>query len=121
MYLSEKVSRRLRKAELKGKTVTLKIRLSDFSTYTRSRTLKAETNFIDDIYNNSVCHLEEFDLKRKAVRLVGVKVSNLAETSWQSDLLESGSEKTKKKERLHRALGRIIDRFGEGAIGHRDV
>lgn len=121
MNLSESVSMRLRKAGLKGKTVTLKIRFSDFSTYTRSKTIEHPTNFIDDIYKNCISHLEKFDLHKKSVRLVGVRASNLSEGSWRSDLLDENSEETIKKERLHKALGRIIDRFGEGAIGHRDA
>ncbi|MFQ5952665.1 MAG: DNA polymerase IV [Candidatus Omnitrophota bacterium] len=121
MRLSEKVSRRLRKSGLKGKTITLKIRLSDFSTFTRAHTLKGETNFIDDIYKNIILSLEEFDIKKKPVRLVGVKASSLIESSRKTDLFEGVSEEAKKKERLHKALGRIIDRFGEGAIGHRDA
>ncbi|MCJ7680465.1 MAG: DNA polymerase IV, partial [Candidatus Aminicenantes bacterium] len=50
MDLSEKVSRRLRKAGEKGRTVTLKIRFSDFKTYTRRTTLDTPTNFSEIIY-----------------------------------------------------------------------
>ena len=121
MHLSEKVSRRLRKADLKAKTITLKIRFSDFKTYTRAHTLKIETNFVDDIYKNSVGRLEEFDLKAQGVRLVGVKASNFAEAGWASHLFDEDTDESIKKERLHRALDRIIDRFGEGAIGRRDA
>jgi nucleotidyltransferase/DNA polymerase involved in DNA repair len=121
MQLSESVSWRLRKSDLKGKTITLKIRFSDFKTYTRSVTLEKSTNFIDEIYKNSTERLGEFDLKKKAVRLVGVRVSNLSEKDWQTDLYEKLSDKEKKTERLHRALDRIIDKFGKSAIGHRDA
>jgi DNA polymerase-4 len=121
MHLSEKVSRRLRKAGLKGKTVTLKIRFSDFKTYTRARTLKVPTNFVDNIYENSLSGLEEFDLKTKKVRLLGVKASNFTEASWKSELFDEETDEARKKERLHKALDRIIDRFGEGAISRRDA
>ena len=121
MHLSEKVSRRLRKAGLKGKTVTLKIRFSDFKTFTRAHTIKAPTNFVDDIYKNCLRSLDEFDIKKRSVRLVGAKVSNFTEAAWRSELFDEETEETRKKEHLHRALDRIIDRFGEGAIRHRDV
>jgi len=120
MQLSEKVSRRLRKDGLKGRTVTLKIRFSDFHTYTRANTISESTNFVDTIYDNAVRHLEEFDLAKKAVRLVGVRVSNLADTSTRTDLFEGTSDRDVKKERLHKAIDRIVDRFGSGAIKHRN-
>ncbi|MFH1552838.1 MAG: DNA polymerase IV [Candidatus Omnitrophota bacterium] len=121
MFLSEKVSRRLRKSGLKGKTVTLKIRFSDFRTYTRSITLEAPTNFVDVIYEYSSRKMESFDLDKKTVRLVGVRVSNLVDPSRKADLFEGESESAEKKERLHKALDRILDRFGEGALRHRSI
>lgn len=47
MYLSEKVSSRLREASIKCRTVTLKIRLEDFTTCTRSFTFQRATNLTD--------------------------------------------------------------------------
>jgi len=121
MFLSEKVSRRLRKAGLRGRTVTLKIRFGDFSTCTRSITLGTPTNFAGDIYENSLRKAGEFDLGEKAVRLVGVKVSNLTDTACKEDLFAGNSEEEIKIERLHKALDRIKDRYGEDAIGRRDT
>ncbi len=121
MFLSEKVSRRLRKSGLKGRTVTLKIRFADFRTHTRSATIKTSTNFVDIIYGTSVRNLESFDLRNKAIRLVGVRVSNLLDPSHQGDLFDRGSDRMIKKERLHKALDRILDRFGEDAIRHRSI
>ena len=46
MYLSEKVSARLREEGFRGKTITLKIRLEGFSTYNRSVSLIKATNFV---------------------------------------------------------------------------
>jgi nucleotidyltransferase/DNA polymerase involved in DNA repair len=50
LMLSEDVSGRLRRDKLKARTVTLKIRLTGFQTYTRAFTLSKATNFIDEIY-----------------------------------------------------------------------
>jgi DNA polymerase IV len=121
MFLSEKVSRRLRKADLLGRTVTLKIRFWDFSTCTRSVTLGTATNFAGDIYENSLRKAGEFDLREKAVRLVGVKVSNLSGTAHRDDLFAGLSDSEMRTERLHKALDRIKDRYGESAIGRRDA
>jgi len=117
MFLSEKVARRLRKAELKGKTITLKIRLSDFKTFTRAITLPVSTNFVDVIYKKVREKLKEFNLNKKAVRLLGVKVSNFSGSSWTEDLFEDDI----KKEKVHKAWGKILDKFGEGAISRRNT
>ena len=119
MYLSEKVSRRLRAQDLKGRTITLKIRSSEFKTYTRSITIDFPTNFVDVIYENVIKKLEEFRLGKISVRLLGVKVSNFTDTSFQNDLFEGLQEKDIKKERLHRSLDRIIEKFGPHAVRRR--
>jgi DNA polymerase-4 len=121
MSLSEKVSRRLRRSDLKGRTVTLKIRFADFKTYTRAVTLGTPTNFVDIIYENVAGKMKSFDPGKNPVRLVGVRVSNLIDSSVQCDLFDENSDRTKKNERLHKALDRIMDRFGEGALRHRNV
>ncbi len=120
MELSEKVSRRLRKEGLAGRTITLKIRLSDFQTFTRATTLDVPTNFIEDIYQTCANKIEGFDLRKKHVRLIGVHVSNLAGSSGQLSLFEGNPSNLDKKEKLHQALGKIKDKFGEKAIKHRD-
>lgn len=120
MKLSEKVSGRLRKAGLKGRTISLKIRFSDFQTFTRASTLEIPTNFIEDIYQICAGKIKGFDLSQKRVRLIGVHVSNLASSSGQLGLFEDNPSNRDKKEKLHQALGKIKDKFGEKAIKHRD-
>ena len=50
MALSEKVSARLRREGFKARTMTLKIRLEGFLTYTRAVTLDVSTNYADVLY-----------------------------------------------------------------------
>ena len=121
MFLGEKVSRRLRKAALKGRTVTLKIRFSDFKTYTRSITLSQATNFADIIYAEVINKMMSFDMDRKRVRLLGVRVSNLLDISLPDSLFDGISPAAVKKENLYKALDRILDKFGDGAINRRNV
>ena len=120
MGLSEKVSRRLRKKGLTGRTITLKIRFSDFQTFTRATSLDVPTNFIEDIYQTCASKIKGFNLRKKHVRLIGVHVSNLTGSSDQLSLFEGSSSNLDKKEKLHQALGKIKDKFGEKAIKHRD-
>jgi len=84
-----KVTERLRKARLSGRTVTLKVRLHDFSTHTRSATLPGPTDDARTISRVSRTLLAELDTSG-GVRLLGVGVSAL--TDWIQDDLFSDSE-----------------------------
>ena len=113
-YLSEKVSRRLRKYELKGKTVTLKVRLSDFKTVTRAHTYSERINFFEDIYSQAKDLFDTFHKKGMKIRLLGVRVSHFTDPYFQESLFED--PKAAKKEKVHKAIDLIKDKFGEGAI-----
>jgi DNA polymerase IV len=62
----------------RGRTVTLKIRLRPFKTYTRSRTLPAHTRDPDDVVATARDLLDRFD-PQAPVRLVGVGMAGLSE------------------------------------------
>jgi len=119
MYLSEKVSRRLRKRGLQGRTVTLKIRFSDFKTYTRAETLDRATNFVEDIYACVAQQVNKFQPERKPVRLLGIRVSHLQNQEAQPSLFDDNAQWDNQKERLHKAMDIIKDKFGEKAIKRR--
>jgi DNA polymerase-4 len=119
MWLSEKVSRRLRRHGYRGRTVTLKIRLADFSTFTRAVSLARATNFVDDLYGSALKKLREFKPGQQPIRLIGIHVSNLEREERQLELFSGAGTDTDKKERLHTAVDAIRDRFGEAAIKHR--
>jgi DNA polymerase-4 len=80
------VAERLRKARMSGRTVTVKIRLHDFTTHTRSSTLPAPTDSTRMVARLARALLTEVDTSG-GVRLLGVGVSGLAD--WiQEDLFE---------------------------------
>ena len=127
MQLSEKVSGRLRQEGLKGRTITLKIRLEGFHTYTRAVTVGTPTNYADILYKERKKAYNSFDSKGKKVRLVGVKVSNLSPTNLargrhfsdggsRRDLFDASTDR--KREDLHRAVDKIKEKFGDTRI-HR--
>jgi nucleotidyltransferase/DNA polymerase involved in DNA repair len=118
MALSEHVSLRMRRAGLQGRTVTLKIRLAPFSTYTRASTLPAATNFAEDIFRSASEKLKAFPPKKK-VRLLGVSVSNLNRPADEPGLFPGPLPHSEKKEKLHQALDKIKEKFGEEAIRRR--
>ncbi|MCZ4500545.1 MAG: DNA-directed polymerase [Marmoricola sp.] len=84
-----KVTERLRKARLSGRTVTLKVRLHDFSTHTRSATLPGPTDDTRTVARMARTLLSELDTSG-GVRLLGVGVSALAD--WIQDDLFSDTE-----------------------------
>jgi DNA polymerase-4 len=82
-----KVTERLRSARLSGRTITVKVRLHDFSTHTRSTTLPAPTDQGRVVARLARSLLSEVDTSG-GVRLLGVGVSGLAD--WiQEDLFGS--------------------------------
>ena len=85
-----KVTERLRKARLSGRTVTVKVRLHDFSTHTRSLTLGAPTDNTRTVARLARTLIAEVDTSG-GVRLLGVGVSGLAD--WiQEDLFGDTEE-----------------------------
>src|SRR3954447_5161739 len=86
------VAERLRKARLSGRTVTVKIRLHDFTTHTRSSTLPAPTDDTRVVARLARSLLGEVDTSA-GVRLLGVGVSGLAD--WiQEDLFAEYDDET---------------------------
>ncbi|WP_194766236.1 DNA polymerase IV [Tamlana sp. I1] len=75
-HISEEVSRRLTKNKVAGKTVTLKIKYSDFSLQTRSKTLPYYISNKDLIFDTAKSLLYQEKLNN-SVRLLGISMSNL--------------------------------------------
>jgi DNA polymerase-4 len=89
---AQKVATRLRSARLSGRTVTVKVRLHDFTTHTRSTTLAAPTDQAAVLFRLARALLAEVDTI-DGVRLLGVGVSGLAD--WiQEDLFGDDEEET---------------------------
>ncbi len=119
---AEKVGRRLRGQRLQGRTVTLKVKYADFTQITRSKTLEMPVASTQGIYGVARDLLDAVPLG-KAVRLVGVGVSNFGSPRGRLtllSLLNGGSlpeiEGEKRRLRLDRTLDAIRERFGEGAV-----
>lgn len=75
-HIAEEVSRRLKKSKVSGKTITLKIKYSDFTLQTRSKTLSyfiSDKNIILDTSKNLLFQEKLSD----SVRLLGISISNL--------------------------------------------
>ncbi len=73
--LSQRVAQQLRRKELQGRTVKLKLRLSDFTTFTRQRTLPHAVQSADELSRSAGELLRAELYGRRRFRLVGVGVS----------------------------------------------
>ena len=111
--LSAQVGRRLRKKELAGTTVKLKIRWPDFTTLTRQVTLPNLTNNDSEIANTALGLMHKIRKSSQPVRLIGVGVSGLGAPMRQLELWEAGSEKERK---LQEVLDELQEKYGESAI-----
>jgi DNA polymerase-4 len=112
--LSEMVGRRLRENGLHARTIQLKLRYKDFSTFTRAHTLERATQIDTEIFEE-VRALFRKNWKRGAqIRLLGVHASSFDAAAPQLDLLAED-----KHERWGQALAaadRLRDKYGESAV-----
>jgi DNA polymerase-4 len=67
---------RLQRHELRGRTVTLKIKFSDFTLITRSKSFAVALNDFETILETATRLLESVDMENKRVRLLGISLSN---------------------------------------------
>ncbi len=118
-YLSNEVSRGLRSENLKGKTITLKIRLSDFSTFTRSKSFTHYINSSKELYDVAMQLFSSFNRMGKKVRLLGVAVSNLDNVPGEQISMFEDSEAS--KSRSDKVMDLIYEKFGPDAINRASL
>ena len=119
MQLCESVAARLRAAGKKGRTITTKIRLEGFVTYTRATTVEEPLDFAPAIYGAAWANFERVSRGGKKVRRVGVSVSGFeAPRPKQRSLFDKPRENpvSEKQKRLSQAIDRARDRFGDEAL-----
>jgi len=119
LHLSSKVARRLREKQYIGKRVTVKIRYADFTTFTHQTTLDYFSADEEEIFRTAVKCFNEAYVQGKAVRLIGVRMSQMKKTAdsyttYQSDLFTG--IRSAKKHRALQAADHIRERFGEQAL-----
>ena len=115
---AEEVGRRLRRNELKGSTVTLKLRRADFVRITRSISFSEPTDSTKILYGWALKLLEAVDLSEK-FRLIGIAVSTFARNqsaSTQLNLFGGESRRDESWREVEKAMDSITERFGHKAI-----
>ena len=114
---SKDVARQLRKNDLAGKTVKLKIRWSDFTTLSRQTTLPTSTDNEDEIFHAAVKLMKIVRKPNQAVRLIGVGVSGIGAPVRQLSLWDEGGEKSRK---VQEVVDQLQEKYGKGAIHKGD-
>ncbi|MGZ4591107.1 MAG: DNA polymerase IV [Actinomycetes bacterium] len=115
LRLSERTAGRLREAGLVGRTITLKIRFADFTTITRSRTLRDPTDVAQEVFATARGLYDALGLDRARLRLVGVRVEGLAEVETAPRQMLLGDRLHGRRE-AEQAADRAGQRFGSGAV-----
>jgi DNA polymerase IV len=111
--MSAEVAKQLRKNNLAGKTVKLKIRWPDFTTLTRQTTLNNPTDMEDEIATAVLELLKAVRKPNQALRLIGVGVSGLGAPIRQLGLWDMNSEKSRK---LQEAVDALQEKYGKDVI-----
>jgi DNA polymerase-4 len=112
--LAERVSARLRRENLAGSTVTVKIRFADFTTLTRARTLPGSLTLTDEIYHCALSLVQKVPLEGRKVRLLGIAVSKLSPKAAPAQMPLFPPDP--RRENASRAVDEIRRRFGEAGI-----
>ena len=116
LALAETTAKRLRKSNLQAGTIQVKIRQSDFQTFTRQKSLQPPTNNTEQIYGMArellTAWLESNPDAR--IRLLGVGSSKLSPAE-QRDLFDFEGDPA--QDGVDKALDDIQDRFGAASVG----
>ena len=115
--LCEKISVRMKKAELAGRTVTLKVKTTGFKNITRSKQLPHPTQSADALYECSIALLEPL-CDGRSYRLIGTGFSMLEDVNKVEpetpDLFEMAEKQ--KDQRSTKAIEEIRKKYGGKAI-----
>ena len=115
LRLSERTAARLRAKEQVGRTVSIKVRFADFTTITRSRTLREPTDVGREVYDTALALFRALGLERARLRLVGVRVEGITDAARAPRQLLLGERDSGWRE-AERAVDRAARRFGTGVV-----
>lgn len=115
LRLTERATHRLRKRELRSKTIGLKVRFSDFTTITRSKTVALPINGTHEIYEIAKDLFLALKIDGARIRLLGVSLENLSDETGAVEQLELGEREVGWRE-AQAAIDRAITRFGRGSV-----
>lgn len=113
LQLADGVGQRLRRSGVLSRTVALKLRFSDFTTISRSRTLAEPTDVSRRIYEAARELYDQANSSARPVRLIGVRAEQLVGDGASALGLWDDDEDWREAEQ---AIDAIAERFGAGAV-----
>ncbi|HEX2857148.1 MAG TPA: DNA polymerase IV [Propionibacteriaceae bacterium] len=115
LRMSARTAERMRWAGVLGRTVSVSIRFADFTTLTRSSTMRGLSDVTDDIHAAAMAAYAKLNLQRARVRRVGVRVEGLVDgdRAYQQPTLDTPERGMREVER---AADVAVQRFGPGAV-----
>jgi DNA polymerase IV len=114
LALADKTAGRLRRAGQIGRTIVIKVRLADFRTFNRSRTLPVATDVTREIFETAWALFEALRPGDR-IRLIGVRVEGLAPVDAAPRQLTLGERERGWRE-AERAADAAEARFGPGVV-----
>lgn len=81
--IANTLSESLKKKEIRGKTLTLKVRYNDFERISRAVTFKEESNDADLLFEKAVSLIEKTEIGKRKVRLLGISLSKLSGKTYR--------------------------------------
>lgn len=115
LRLSERTAARLREQGYAAKTISIKVRFADFTTITRSRTIRLPTDTGRDVYEVARALFLALGLQRARLRLVGVRAESLVPARQAARQLVLGERDSGWRE-ADQAVDRASRRFGAGVV-----
>jgi DNA polymerase IV len=114
---ADEVGRQLRKESVKAKTVSIKVKHSDFQQITRSITLKSPTCSSNTLFYEA-CRLLDACTLLKKVRLIGLGASGFVPINHpvQMRLFDVSGQDESNWEKVDKAMDRIQERFGKESV-----
>ena len=119
---SGEVARQLRKAGVRAKTITIKIKDADFKTITRRTTIAIPTQSSKTIYKNAARLMDDYKITKK-IRLIGVGTSGFSSVtaSVQMSLFDTHTAPGDDWEKVDKALDSIGKKFGTDVVGRASL
>ncbi len=108
----EEIAYGLRSQNFLTGCVTVKIKYSNFDTYTKQATI-SYTSIDSDLHQKALELFDKLYERRMLIRLVGVRFSNLVHGNYQISIFDN----IEKKIHLYQALDNIRNKHGESKIG----
>lgn len=113
--LCEKVAARARSADLAGRTVTLKLKTSDFRLLSRARRLNEPTLLASRLFEAGRALLAAEAVGNTAFRLIGIGLSDLAPAA-EADRGDLADQRTPRRAAAEAAIARARAKYGSAAV-----